>query len=182
MSRIQSFRNWNNYPYFKICFFAFSMSLIFFSSCKPTEKGYKAAYDAALGKREAAKADVDQSVAVSAFQQEDGPQLKEVNGQQVYVLNQRLAPANNEPEVLPGSYNVAIGTYRMITNSNSQASDLKAEGFNAFPAKDSSGKYYTIAGSFTSLDEAVKFVEQLKKKDRIYVGLPEAPVIIFSPK
>ena len=151
------------------------------TSCKPTEKGYKSAFDAALNKREAVKADIDRNVAVSEFQSVDGAQLKEIDGVKVYVLNQRLRPAE-EGMALPGSYNVAVGKYKMITNCRSQANDLKAEGYDAFPAKDTDGMYYTVAGSFATLSEAEKFTQEYQKnKDRAYVGLPSAPVIIFSP-
>lgn len=152
------------------------------TSCKPTEKGYKSAYDAALNKREAVKADVDQNVAVSRLQEVDGAQLKVVDGVEVYVLNQRIRPVE-EGKTLPGNYNVAVGTYKMITNCTSQSNDLKNEGYEAFPAREPEGMYYTIAGSFSTLSEAVKFTKEYQKgKDRSYVGLPGAPVIIYSPK
>lgn len=153
-----------------------------FTSCKPTEKGYKSAYDAALGKREAAMADLGINLPEGALQEVDGVQLKEVDGVNVFVLNERLVPAEFVAE-LPGNYNVAIGKYKMITNSKAQAQMLIEEGFGAFPAKDTEGMYYTIAGSFPTLSEAVSFSQTYQKnKNRSYVGLPAAPVIIFSPK
>lgn len=156
--------------------------LFLFVSCKPTEKGYKAAYDAALGKREAVKAYLDLENPEGSLQQVDGPQLKEVDGVKVYVLNQRIRPLEDGVS-LPGNYNVAVGTYKMNTNCKAQSENLKNEGYDAFPVKDTEGMYFTIAGSFNSLSEAVKFSEEFRKtKDRVYVGLPQAPVIIYSPK
>lgn len=154
----------------------------FMFSCKPTEKGYKAAYDAALGKREAAMADIDVNLPEGALQQVDGAQLREVEGVKVYVLNQRIKPAENNMQ-LPEPYNVAVGSYKMITNCRSQANSLKEEGFNAFPAQDNEDMFYTVAGSFPTLSEAVKFYQEYQSgKNRVYVGLPDAPVIIYSPK
>ena len=116
------------------------------------------------------------------MQEVDGPQLKEIDGVKVYVLNKIIRPAN-EGETLEGPYNVAVGAFKMITNSEAQSATLKEEGYNAFPAKEPDGSYYTIAGSFPSLQEAVKFSEKFKNgKNRSYVGLPKAPVIIYSPK
>ena len=159
----------------------FAVLISFMTSCKPTEKGYKAAYDAALGKREAAMSDIDTNVAVGEIQQVDGAQLKEVDGVKVYVLNQRLKPVE-EGKRLPGNYNVAVGTYKMITNCRAQAEALKAEGYEAFPAVDMEGMHFTIAGSFPTMSDAVKFYEKYKSgKNRVYVGLPQSPVIIFSP-
>ena len=152
------------------------------TACKPTEKNYKAAYDAALGKREAAKAELGVNLPEGTLQSVDGPQLKEVNGVNVYVLNRRIRPVE-EGAALPASYNVAIGTYKMDTNCKAQVEALKAEGYEAFAAKDAEPMYYTIAASFPTLDEAVKFSEKYRKgKDRVYVGFPNAPVIIYSPR
>ena len=163
-------------------FFLIALLFIFLTSCKPTEKGYKAAYDAALGKREAVRTDIDSNNAVSEVQQVDGAQLKEVDGIKVFVLNQRIKPAE-EGQTLPGNYNVAVGSYKMITNCRSQSLALKEEGYEAFPAREPDGMYYTIAGSFPTLSEAVKFYENYRKsKNRVYVGLPDSPVIIYSPK
>lgn len=158
--------------------------LIAVSSCKPTEKNYKAAYDAALGKRESAMADIDVNLPAGSLQQVDGPHLKEVDGVKVYLLNRRLKPeVPGIPEMkLPGRYNVAVGTYKMNTNCIAQAEALKEEGYQAFAAKDTEGEYYTVAGSFLTLEEAVKFYQEYQSgNNRVYVGLPSSPVIIFSP-
>lgn len=162
----------------KKSFFLLSLLLLMIA-CKPTEKNYKAAYDAALGKREAVAADLD--IPIGSLQQVDGPQLKEVDGVKVYVMHQRLK-SEEDSFSIPGPYNVAVGTYKMNTNCISQANALKDEGLQAFPAKDTEGIYYTIAGSFLSLSDAVEFYKIYQSgKNRVYVGLPSAPVIIFSP-
>ncbi|MCH5229649.1 MAG: hypothetical protein J1F12_06630 [Muribaculaceae bacterium] len=164
-----------------IPFLALFALLCTLTGCKPTEKNYKSAYDAALNKREAAKVEIDITIPDAKFQQVDGPQLKEVDGVQVYVLNQRINPVK-EGEKLPGQYNVAIGTYKMSTNCMAQAEALCSEGYLAFPAKEPDGMYFTIAGSFPSLSEAVAFYRKYQEgKNRVYVGLPDSPVIIFSP-
>ena len=162
--------------------FIFFISLLELVSCKPTEKGYQAAYDAARNKREAAMADiVDVNMPKEGLQQVDGPQLREIDGTTVYVDNRWIKPDNSN-ERLPGSYNVAVGTYKMSTNARSQSEDLRKEGYKAFAALDADGKYYTIAGSFETLKEAVDFSKEYSKKGkRVYVGLPDAPVIIYSP-
>lgn len=163
------------------CIALIAIAVMGLSSCKPTEKNYKAAYDAALGKREAMKADLGVDLQEGALQQVDGPQLKKVDGVEVYVLNKRIVPAEDGKK-LPGHYNVAVGEYKMVTNSRAQSEDLKAEGYDSFPAKDSAGMHYTIAGSFPTLKEALAFYQEYKAKaDRVYVGLPASPVIIYSP-
>lgn len=166
----------------QLYFISILLCLISFPSCKPTEKGYKSAYDAALNKREAAKNDILESSIDKTLQQDDGPQIRDIDGIQVYIMNRRLVPADFVME-MPDAYNVAIGQYKMITNCKSQAENLLSNGYHAFPAKDTEGMFFTIAGSFPTLSEAVKFYQDYKKgKNRTYVGLPDSPVIIYSPK
>ena len=149
-------------------------------ACKPTEQNYQAAYDAAIGKRQTVKADVDSTLVMGSVQQIDGPQLREFEGTQIYVFNKRLRPEVKD-ESLPGSYNVAVGTYKMPTNCRAQVENLKAEGFDAFVAKDADDKYYSIAGSFSSLKEASALYNKLlENKNRVYIGFPDSPVIIYS--
>lgn len=163
---------------FLICF----LSVISLVGCKPTEKGYKAAYDAALGKRQAATESLDLGLPEGALMQVDGPQLKEIDGVNVYLQSDRIKPCD-ETQSLPGNYNVAVGSYKMITNCDSQCKDLRGEGYEAFPASDSEGNYYSIIFSTDSLQEAVKCYEQYQKRtDKSFIGLPNAPVIIYSPK
>ena len=157
------------------------LSFFLFVGCKPTEKGYKAAYDAALGKRQATSVDFDASLGVGTFQLSDGPQLKEIDGQQVYVLNQPLKNLDNQSK-LPHSYNVAVGTYKMLTNCSAQVSGLKEDGYDAFVAIDSEDRFFSVAGSFQTMKEALTFYNKYRqKKGQSYVGFPDSPVIIFSP-
>lgn len=159
-----------------------ALAIVFFlPGCKPTEKGYKAAYDAALNKREAVKEDIDVDLPEGAIQSVDGPQLREVDGVKVYVYNLRIRPTEDGKK-LPAEYNIAVGSYKMNTNCRAQVETLINEGYeNAFEAKDADGMYYSVVASFPKLSEAVKFYEEFRKsKDRVYVGLPSAPVIIYS--
>lgn len=167
--------------HFKLLFAAL-LAIILFAGCKPTEKGYQSAYDAALSKRQAALADIDVNLPAGELQEVDGMQLKEIDGVKVYLMSQRLKPTE-EGLTLPGSYNVAVGSYKMITNCRAQAEALKKEKYDAFPALGADDMYFTIAGSFANLSEAVKFYELYRQNpSRVYVGLHNAPLIIFSPK
>lgn len=159
------------------CLMAFILS-----GCKPTEKGYKTAYDAALNKRQTAIGDVDATIPTDEIQEVDGIQLKEIDGEKVYLLNQRIRPAEGGTP-LPGNYNVCVGRYKMITNCKAQVNALKEQNFQAFSAEDSDGMYYVIVASFQNIKDAIKFEKEYRKgKNRVYVGLRNAPVIIFSPK
>lgn len=150
--------------------------------CKPTEKNYKSAYDAAVNKRQSSDAlDADLGIPGGKLQREGDPALRVVNGDSVYFLVGRLKFIDGE-EHEKHRFNVAVGAYKMQTNCSAQVSDLFAKGYAAFGASNPGGMFYVIAGSFDTLDEAVSFDKAFQSKEsaHIYSGLPQAPVIIES--
>lgn len=149
--------------------------------CKPTEKNYKAAYDAALQKRQAAATDPDIDIPDGALLQTDGPQKRVVDGDTVYVQGERLKFFTGE-EHAKHRYSVAVAAYKMKTNCSAQVSDLFAKGYAAFGVENPEGKFYVIAGSFDTLGEAVAFSRKFAaaEKKHVYSGLPEAPVILID--
>lgn len=155
--------------------------ILAFSGCKPTEKGYKSAYDAALNKRQQTLADYDSEIPSGAgvIQSTDGPQLKEINGKNCYLLNERLRSLEGNP-ALKEPYNIAVACYKMPTNCKAQVSDLISQGYPAFGAQTGDEKFYVIISAFTNLEEAVEMSEKIKKKFHVFVGLPDSPVIIYS--
>ena len=156
--------------------------LLFSTACKPTEKGYKAAYDAALGKRQSANEALDVDLKGGELMQVDGPQIKEINGRKVFILSDRIK-RTGENESLPSNYNVAVGSYKMLTNCEAQVKDYLNSGYEAFSAVDNEGKYYSIVFSTDNLEEAVKTYEKvLYNSSGTFIGLPDAPVIIYSVK
>ena len=157
-----------------------ALSLLMLASCKPTEKGYQSAYDAAQHKRDSFNASLGVNIPEGALQQVDGPQLKEIDGKSVYVLNRRLKALDNDSILC--EYNVAVGEFKMSTNAIALAENLRKEGYKAFAAADMDEKYFTIASTFSNMADALSFLDKYKSaKDRVYVGLPEAPVIIYTP-
>ena len=150
------------------------------TSCKPTEKGYKAAYDAALNKREAATASQQadlSTVGVTAIQTMDGPQLKKIGDYEVYVLSERLKPIDDSDSLR--KFNVAVACYKMPTNCIAQVKDLRDAGKAAYGAKTGDDKFYVIEEGFDNLEEAAAYAaETARNKERAFIGLPGAPVII----
>lgn len=166
----------------KRIFFLLSIfALLIPAACKPTEKGYKSAYDAALNKRQAALDAIDAQIPAHELQEVDGMQIKTIDGVKVFLMNQRLTPLEDSGVDME-NYNVAVGAYKMITNCKAQVEALREEGFRAFVAQDADGMFYSIAGSFKFVNEAAKFYSGFKKSaKRVYVGLHNDPVIIYSP-
>lgn len=148
-----------------------------FAGCKPTEKNYREAYDAAKAKREAAEAET--MIPATGLMSDDGPQLRVVDGDSLYVSRDRLRKVPGEDSEF-GKFNVAVGVYKMNTNAKAQASQLTEEGYKAMAAQTTGDRWYTVAGVFETLPEAAEFIRKFKAKHKNYpyIGLPDAPVIV----
>lgn len=153
------------------------LALSLFAACKPTENNYRAAYDAAKAKREAANAEA--MVPATGLLSDDGTSLKIVNGDSLFVSKDRLRRDPEQPDLLK-TYNVAVGVYKMNTNAKAQAAALSEKGYSAHAVQTTGDRWYTIAAAFDSLDEAQAFIKEFKKKNPgyPYIGLPGSPVVI----
>lgn len=153
-----------------------ALGCVLFSSCKTTEKNYQQAYDAAKAKREAARAE---SMPEEGLLSDDGPTLKVVEGENLYVSRDRLSlPKDGDREPMP--YSVAVSLYKMPTNARAQAQTLAKKGYDAFEARTTGDRWYVVAGAFRTQIEARDFIKEFRKKNPgySYIGLPDAPVIV----
>lgn len=153
------------------------MAVLIFVSCKPTEQGYKAAYDSALEKREAAMR--EQMIPATGLLSDDGPQIRVVKGDTVFVLRETLRRLDGERN--EKGWSVAVGKYKMETNAVAQAEDLRRSGIKgAFAGKSRGDAYWTLIGNYSTLDSAVNMNRKFQQSHRgyPYIGLPGAPVVI----
>lgn len=150
---------------------------LLFVGCKPTEKGYQAAYDAAKNKREAAAR--EQMLPAQGLQSDDGPQLRVVDGDSIYVL--RAIMRTEDSKRAPAPWLLAVGVYRMSTNAKANAQRLQQAGYpRAVWLKGPENKWYTISDYARSLDSLKTMSRRFKNthSDYPYIGLPASPVII----
>lgn len=149
------------------------------TGCKPSEKNYKAAYDATLRKREAAKK-LEQEIAPGVeLVYENAPAKQTVDGTDVYVKTLHLRCLDNGAP-LPKPFMVAVGMYNLPTNARSQVADLKAQGYDGAVAMiDMQSHYFAMAASFDNLAEAARFAKTFQEKhpSMPYVGLEGSPVV-----
>jgi len=154
-----------------------AMAALMFIACKPTENNYQAAYDAAVAKRqEVAK---EQMRPTTGLMSDDGPQLRIVNGDSIYVLREMVRMLDGER--VSARWLVAVGVYKMDTNAKASVMALHSEGFpDAFVAKASGGRHYAVAAVTTSLDSARVVSKKFRSTfpEYPYVGLPGAPVLV----
>lgn len=152
--------------------------IVALSGCKPTEKNYKAAYDAALAKRQAENNDPDLNIPVNGYQRIGDPGKKTVGGKSYDYLFARVKPLADNVEMQP--YNVAVAVYKMPTNCEAQAKDLRSAGYQALGAKTGDDRYYVIIGTYPTVEEAASAADAYaaKNKEAVYVGLGESPLIL----
>lgn len=148
------------------------------TGCKPTEKNYKSAYDAAVAKRQAENSDPDLNLPAGGYQKIGAPVIKEIGGKDYDYLFVRAKPLNEGDEMHP--YNVAVSVYKMPTNCQSQVRDLRDAGYAAFGVKTGDDRYYVIAGSYPTIEEAASAADAYaaKNKEAVYVGLGASPLIL----
>lgn len=143
------------------------------TSCKPTEKNYREAYDLAVAKRQQAADELKTEGLISA----DAPVSRVVDGDTLYFKSAVLQIRQGEGMI--GNYNIAVDEFKMPTNARSGVEVLKEAGFDAFPAKSTGGRWYVIAGTSESLSAASALIRRFRAAYPAYpyIGLGR-PVII----
>lgn len=159
----------------------FAMLAVCLVSCKPTEKNYKAAYDAAKAKRE--KAMDDDLIPEGGLLQDDGARpFQLADGRRVGYLREPVKEADDSAEKM--KYYVVVGAFKMRANAAGMMEQLKKEGDSPCLLKQSDEKWYVAAAGFINIDETSAYVaEYLKKhKDAEYIGLDGTPLILESSR
>lgn len=152
-----------------------AMVAIVLTGCKPTEKNYRAAYDAAISKRQAA----DDALASDGLISEDGPRSRNINGKEYFFLQEFVKVADGYDKLKPVS--VVVGKFKMSTNASSGVESLREKGYDASLARGLGDKWFIVAGSFDTLAEAAGFIDMFRNKNPkfSYIGIGvDQPAII----
>lgn len=154
-----------------------AIAALIFVGCKPTENNYRKAYEAAQTKREQAAA--EQMRPATGLLSDDGPAMKVIDGDTIYVTRERIRLQNGDRPA--GQWGVAVALFKMSTNADATANDLRAKGWgNAVSVKGPQDKHYTLVGNVETLDSAKVIVKDFQTANPQYpfIGLPGAPVVI----
>ncbi len=148
-------------------------------ACHPTEENYKAAYDAAIRKKNAG---IEPEI-LEKIEQEERPSIAIVDGDTVYTKAEHLSlAAEGDSTLTAHEYNVAVGCYKMIINARAHRDRLKSKGYNAYLIMTGEPQYYVIAGGFDNLHDAGIFLKKFKSDNPgQYVGINE-PIIEIMVK
>ncbi len=146
-------------------------------SCKPTEKNYLKAYEAAQRRRqqEVENSDIDLSRMIRI----DTPQRKYVGGDSAYVRHEALNLYGRAPQSGQQPCNLAVAKYNMRANAEAHAENLRADGYDAFIYSTPAGEFYVMAGAYSDLSTAIRARREYitRHPDAPYIGLPGEPVI-----
>lgn len=164
------------------------------ASCKPTEKNYQSAYDAARARREAAAADPDMELMTGGHRldrSEGGNAFTDSLGNVWTVRRTPLAidtppgaldDAGNaiDKQPFPYEWYVVLSRYSMSTNAKAQASDLQAKGEHPGIATDSDGNWYLLLTvtptARSAAAAALRFMQS--NPNYPYIGLDGAPELL----
>lgn len=140
------------------------------AACKPTEKNYREAYVAA--KEGLYKPTEDMGAPI--LLQNDDWQIRVVGGDSVWVGLGRVS----SDAVKDRCFTLAVADFRVVTNANSYARDLKARRHNAFVAGDGRDHWYVMVDTFPSVEAAARGARRFRDLNPSfrYIGVP-APVI-----
>ena len=158
--------------------------LVTLAGCKPTEKGYRQAYEAAKSKREQKDPDEDILTGGHRLLSEEATNWRVIDGDSLQLEHKFLKPVNGSKWPQSGPYRLAVAMLKMTTNANSMLADLK-KGRSVTPVVATDGKdsYYIIAGSATYVDSLGSVLKTFKRENPgfQYIGLAGGrPVIIVG--
>ena len=152
------------------------------TGCKPTEKGYRQAYEAAKSKREQKDPDEDLLTGGHKLLSEEATNWRIIDGDSLQLQHKFTKPVDAGKWPQSGPYRLAVAMFKMTTNANSLLSDLK-KGRSLEPVIATDGKdtYYIIAGSATYIDSLSNVLATFKHENPgfQYIGLPEGKPIIM---
>lgn len=160
---------------------AVPMLLLALASCKPTEKNYKSAYDAAIAKKE--KASEDDLIPEGGLLQDDGAKpFVLADGRNVGFMRAPVKDADENAE--PKRYYVVVATFSMHANAAGMAERMKKSKLAPSLLRQTDEKWYVAAAGFDDLSEASDFAaEYLNKHEKEeFIGLDGTLLILESSR
>ena len=159
-------------------------TVLLLAGCKPTEKGYQAAYDAAKAKREYKDPDQELLTGGHKLLNDDASNWKVIGNDSLQIQHVRISPEDGKAWPQSGPYRLAVAMFKMNTNALSMLKDLDGKGgLTPIAATDGRGRHFIIAGSATYPDSLGMVLDTFRKANPgfRYIGMePEQAAIIVS--
>lgn len=154
--------------------------LLLLGACKPSEKNYRLAYEAARDRER--KSNEALGIDAGMLLSVDGAVATAVDGDTIYVqpLTVSVAEVPDSTSMGTGDRGVAIARHSMRANAASQLADLAGRNRGMFLARDGEGRWYVMLGRFSADREALQAIRLFGESNPGYpfVGLPGRPVVV----
>lgn len=164
-------------------FLIWSALLTMAVGCKPTEKGYQQAYDAAKAKREYVDPDAELLTGGHKLLDENSTNWVILGNDTLQLQHFHIKPENGKSWPQAGPYRLAVAMFKMSTNSTSMLNDIKKGNLTPIVATDGKDRHFIIAGSSTTTDSLAQVLATFRKENPGFrhIGLsPEVPVVVVS--
>lgn len=153
------------------------------TACKPTEKNYRNAYEAAKSKRE--QKDPDEALLTGGHRllSEAASNWRVVGGDSLQLQHILLTPTEGYSWNGTGPYRLAVAQFSMSTNAEAAIKDIKRGKLNPVVAKTGKGNLFIIAGSATTPDSLATTLQTFRSENPEFqfIGLEgEKPLIIVG--
>lgn len=147
------------------------------SSCKPTEKNYKAAYEAAQKKRMKDASDPDILIPQGGLINDDTPGIETIDSVKTYVRYEPLKLIEGKQPLK--RFNVAIASFKMTANAKASYEELLANYPDAVLLQSAKDVYYVCIISTSDKSQAVKALRDFHNSVKgVYLGIPEQQPIL----
>lgn len=150
------------------------------TGCKPTERNYQEAYEAAIRKKQIESEDKDLNIPGGKLESLDGPKQRDIGGDNFNIEAGWLKYIGDDEIFRISRYNVAVARYKMRVNCEAQIEDLKKEGYKSYILENREGYYFAVICGTDTLDEAAQAAKKYMtgKQGGVFVGLEGAPLIL----
>ncbi len=151
-----------------------------FGSCKPTEAGYRDAYQRATANAKDKEREGLTDEEYALIQKENAPKFRKIGIDSVAYIHRALTPeSSSEGENPVRNYNLAVGKFRMPTNARSFCSRLHEQGFASYIARDADSDCYVMAGGYDSDTEIPLLLSRFAASGLPCSGL-DRPLLIIT--
>lgn len=158
---------------------ALTLIVVVLSGCKPTEAGYREAYQRAVANAKDKDREGLTDEEYMLIQKENAPKYRRIGQDSVAYLHKALTPEPANIEVNPlRHFNLAVGKFRMPTNARSLSNRLKERGFSSYIGKDADSDYFVIVGGSATDNDIPGLMHRFEKSGIECAGM-DFPLLII---
>lgn len=148
--------------------------LLTMGACKPNETQYKAAYEAAVAKRDS-KGDPVENTIYNRYRQQARQTYIPLNGDTLAVQTEFIGYTKDGGATREGTqrYNVVVGSFKQVFNARAMRERLAGLGYeNPFILHTREPLYYVVAATCSTAQEALDELKRVKADTSLVLRAP----------